>query len=142
MAETTKSQGFSAEERSAMKERARELRTAGKKADMLKDLESKIAEMPAEQRAIAQRIHELVMKTAPDLTPKTWYGQPAWADDKEQVVCFFQSADKFNTRYSTLGFTEAAKLDDGTMWPTSYAILGLTADAEKIIVALVKEAVG
>lgn len=133
--------GFSAEERAAMKERAKELKAAGKKADLLKDLEAKIAEMPADQRAIAQRIHELVMENAPHLTPKTWYGQPAWADADDKVVCFFQSADKFNTRYSTLGFSETARLDAGTMWPTSYALESLSAADEKLIAALVKKAV-
>lgn len=134
--------GFSAEEKLAMKERAKELKAAGKKADFLKDLQAKIAEMPSDQRTIAQRIHEIVMETAPGLTPKTWYGQPAWADDDGQVVCFFQSAHKFGTRYSTLGFNEASKLDDGSMWPTSYAILSLTAADEKTIAALVTKAVG
>ncbi|WP_316573492.1 iron chaperone [Nocardia canadensis] len=137
--------GFSAEERAAMKEHAQELRTAAKrgktsKADGEADLLAKIAEMAEPDRSIATRIHEIVMTTAPDLTPKTWYGQPAWAKDGK-VVCFFQAAAKFKTRYATLGFSDAATIDDGTMWPTAFGLTALTAADETRIAALVKKAV-
>ncbi len=137
--------GFSAEERAAMKEHAQELRTAAKrgktsKADGEADLLAKIAEMAEPDRSIATRIHQIVMTTAPDLTPKTWYGQPAWAKDGK-VVCFFQAAAKFKTRYATLGFSDAATIDDGTMWPTAFGLTDLTAADETRIAALVKKAV-
>ncbi|WP_382305840.1 iron chaperone [Herbiconiux sp. UC225_62] len=151
MTETTTSgekyDGFTAEEREAMKERAKELKTAArrparsKKVDGLTDLLEKIAEMPAEDRAIAERVHAVIMASGPDLEPRTWYGQPAYAKDG-QVVCFFQSASKFKTRYSTLGFNEAAKLDDGPMWPTAFALLDVTPAVEKQIAALVEKALG
>lgn len=136
---------FTVEERDAMKERNKELKAeakAGKNREAgEKDLLSKIAEMPAADQKIAQRIHEIVSETAPALSPKTWYGQPAWTLDGK-VVVFFQSAAKFNTRYSTLGFQDAAALDEGSMWPTSFAVTGLTKADEAHIAALVKKAVG
>jgi uncharacterized protein YdhG (YjbR/CyaY superfamily) len=137
--------GFTEEEREAMKERAKELKTAArrparsKKVDGLTDLLEKIAEMPDEDRALAERVHAAIMAAGPDLEPRTWYGQPAYAKDG-QVVCFFQSSSKFKTRYSTLGFNEAAKLDDGPMWATSYALTGVTDAVEKTIASLVKKA--
>ena len=136
---STKNKGFTAEEKAAMKERARELKAAGNRAAGEKDLQSKIAEMPAAERAMAKRLHELIMAAAPDLWPKTWYGMPAYAKD-DQIVCFFQPASKFKARYSTLGFNERAKLDDGNMWPTSFALIKLTAAEEAKIVKLVKKA--
>ena len=141
MAETTKSEGFSSEEREAMKERAKELRgkRAGKK-DGLTDLLEKIAEMPPADRELAEAVHRIVTTTAPELEPKTWYGSPAYARDGK-VICFFQGANKFKTRYATLGFSEEANLDDGTMWPTSYALTVITAADELAISALVKKAV-
>jgi len=141
MAETTKSEGFSSEEREAMKERAKELRgkRAGKK-DGLTDLLEKIAEMPPADRELAEAVHRIVTTTAPELEPKTWYGSPAYARDGK-VICFFQGANKFKTRYATLGFSEEANLDDGTMWPTSYALTVITAADELAISALVRKAV-
>jgi len=134
---------FSAEERAAMKERAKELREEEKrkgKADAgEKDLLAKVAEMPEPDRSIATRIHELVKENAPELLPKTWYGQPAWAKD-DKVVCFFQSAAKFNTRYATFGFQDAANLDDGSMWATSFAITSLTKADEATLAKLIKQA--
>jgi uncharacterized protein YdhG (YjbR/CyaY superfamily) len=139
-----KSKGFTAEERAAMKERARELkaearadkdRAAGERA-----LLAKIAEMPKADRTLAERVHAIVKANAPLLSPKTWYGMPAYARDGK-VVCFFQSADKFNSRYATLGFSDQANLDDRAMWPTSFALKELTAADEKRIAALVKKAV-
>jgi len=135
---------FSKEERDAMKERAKELKAEAKRAstraDGERDLLEKIAEMPADDRAIAERIHTLVSEASPDLDPKTWYGQPAWAKDGK-VIVFFQSSAKFGTRYCTLGFSEDANLDEGSMWPTSFGILSLTAADEKKITALVTKAV-
>ena len=135
---------FSKEERDAMKERAKELKAESKRSANRavgeRDLLEKIAEMPTDDRAIAEKIHELVSAAAPELDPKTWYGQPAWARDGK-VICFFQSSAKFNTRYCTLGFSEDSNLDDGSMWPTSFGILSLTAADEKTITALVKKAV-
>jgi uncharacterized protein YdhG (YjbR/CyaY superfamily) len=139
-----KAQGFTAEERAAMKERAKELKAearAGKdKAQGESDVLAKIAEMPEPDRSMASRIHEIVKAAAPDLRPKTWYGMPAYARDGK-VVCFFQSAQKFDSRYSTLGFSDAANLDDGAMWPASFALTTLTAVEEETILALVKKAV-
>lgn len=132
---------FTAEEKAAMKERAKELKSQASAAEGLADLQAKIAEMPQRDRVIANRLHEIVVKHAPNLLAKTWYGQPAYAKDGV-VVMFFQSSAKFNTRYSTLGFSDAAQLDDGSMWPSSYAITQLTPSDEKTIVALVKKAVG
>jgi uncharacterized protein YdhG (YjbR/CyaY superfamily) len=136
------SKGFTAEERAAMKERARELKAEGRggKAAGESDLLAKIAEMPKKDRAMAERIHAIVKASAPDLSPKTWYGMPAYAKEGK-VVCFFQSAQKFKSRYATLGFNDTANLDNGTMWPTSFALKELTAADEKRIAALVKQAV-
>jgi len=134
------SSGFTTEERAAMKERARELKAAAGKADGERDLLAKIAEMPEPDRAMAERLHAIITASAPSLAPKTWYGMPAYARDGK-IVCFFQSADKFKARYATLGFTDDANLDDGAMWPTSFALKQLTAAEEKKIAALVKKAV-
>jgi len=134
---------FTAEERAAMRERAQELKAAkrrGSKADGESDLLAKIAEMPPTDRAIAKRLHAIVKATAPDLSPRTWYGMPAYAKDGD-VVCFFQGAGKFKTRYSTLGFSDKANLDDGSMWPTTFALKKLTPTEEARITALVKKAV-
>ena len=130
------SKGFTAEERAAMRERAKELKGERGENDVLE----KIAEMPKPDRLIAERLHALVKATAPDLSPRTWYGMPAYAQDGK-VVCFFQSADKFKSRYATLGFSDKANLDKGDMWPTSFALKKLTATEEKKIRALVKKAV-
>jgi uncharacterized protein YdhG (YjbR/CyaY superfamily) len=132
--------GFTAEERAAMKERARELKAAKNKEEAERDVLAKIAEMPKRDRALARRIHEIVKATAPSLSPRTWYGMPAYANDDGKIVCFFKSADKFKERYATLGFNEAANLDAGAMWPTSFALKELTAKEEAKIVALVKKA--
>jgi uncharacterized protein YdhG (YjbR/CyaY superfamily) len=136
----TASAGFTAEERAAMRERAREVKAEGQKADWARDVLEKIAEMPARDRAIAERLHAIVTASAPGLTPKTWYGMPAYAKDGK-VVCFFKSADKFKTRYATFGFEEAANLDDGAMWATSFALKELTPAVEAKIRAVVKKAV-
>ncbi len=138
---TTKTKGFTAEERAAMKERAKELKAEAEKADGEKALLAKIAEMPASDRAMAKRLHAIVKASAPDLSPKTWYGMPAYADEDDKVVCFFKSADKFKSRYATLGFSDKANLDAGNMWPTDFALKKLTATEEKKIAALVKKAV-
>ena len=136
--------GFTAEERAAMKERARELKAEARanrnKADGEKDLLAKIAEMKGADRAMAKRLHAIVKASAPGLSPKTWYGMPAYAKDGK-VVCFFQSAQKFNSRYATFGFNDTANLDDGAMWPTSFALKELTDAEEATISALVKKAV-
>jgi uncharacterized protein YdhG (YjbR/CyaY superfamily) len=137
---TMASKGFTAEERAAMKERARELKASASKADGERDVLTKIAEMPKADRAMAKRLHAIVTATAPELAPKTWYGMPAYAKDGK-VVCFFQSAQKFKSRYATLGFSDRANLDDGAMWPTSFALKELTAAEEARIAALVKQAV-
>ena len=131
---------FTAEERAAMKERAKELKATKTKEEGERALLEKIAEMPKPDRVMAERLHAIVTKSAPNLSPKTWYGMPAYAKD-DQIVCFFKSADKFKSRYATLGFEEAANLDEGAMWPTSFALKRLTADDEKKIGALVKKAV-
>jgi uncharacterized protein YdhG (YjbR/CyaY superfamily) len=128
--------GFSDEEKAAMRERAREAKGKDGESDLL----AKIAEMKEPDRAMAERLHALMKDVAPDLTPKTWYGMPAYAKDG-QIVCFFQPAAKFKARYSTFGFNEKANLDDGDMWPTAYALTELTPAAEKKIAALVKKAV-
>jgi len=135
-----KDTGFTAEERAAMKERARELKAEKSKADAESDVLAKIAEMPKADRAMAERIHAIVKASAPDLTPRTWYGMPAYAKDGK-VVCFFKSASKFKSRYATFGFNDPANLDDGAMWATSFALKKLTAADEKKIGALVKKAV-
>ena len=138
---SAKSTGLTAEERAAMRETVKERKAAALGANNEKALLEKIAEMPARDRAIAKRIHEIVKATAPSLSPKTWYGMPAYAKD-EKNVCFFQSADKFKARYATFGFSDEATLDDGAMWPTSFAIKELNAAVEAKIAALVKKAVG
>jgi uncharacterized protein YdhG (YjbR/CyaY superfamily) len=135
-----KSKGFTAEERAAMKERARELKAAAGRAEGESAVLAKIAEMPEPDRAMATQVHTIVKASAPGLSPKTWYGMPAYAKEGK-VVCFFQSADKFKSRYATLGFNDAANLDEGAMWPTSFALKELTAADEKRIAALVKKAV-
>jgi uncharacterized protein YdhG (YjbR/CyaY superfamily) len=141
-----KSKGFTDDERAAMKERAQELKaeagrgTRAGKADPEGEVLAKIAEMPEADRAIAERLHALIKASAPALSPKTWYGMPAYAKDGK-VVCFFQSAHKFKSRYATIGFSDKANLDDGAMWPTSFALTELTAAEEKKIGALVKRAV-
>ena len=132
---------FTAEERAAMKERARELKAETNRAEGEKALLAKIAEMPPPDRKIAKRLHALVSETAPGLLPKTWYGMPAYANEDGKVVCYFQSADKFKSRYATFGFNDTANIDKGAMWPTSFAIKELTAGDEKKIAALVKKAV-
>jgi uncharacterized protein YdhG (YjbR/CyaY superfamily) len=137
---TKKSKGFTDEERAAMKERARELKADAAKADGESAVLAKIAEMRGRDRAMAKRLHAIVKASAPDLSPKTWYGMPAYAKDGK-VVCFFQSAEKFKARYATLGFSDQANLDKGAMWPTSFALKELTADEEAKIGALVKKAV-
>jgi len=135
-----KSNGFTAEERAAMKERARELKAAQGRADGEKAVLAKIAEMPKPDRVMAERIHAIVKASAPDLSPRTWYGMPAYAKDGK-VVCYFQDAAKFKSRYATFGFNDAANLDAGNMWPTSFALTELTAAEEKKIGTLVKKAV-
>ena len=134
-----KSEGFTAEERAAMRERAQEQKAEAQKADGERAVLAKIAEMQGSDRAMAERLHEIIKASAPALSPKTWYGMPAYAKDGK-VVCFFQSSHKFKSRYATLGFNEDANLDDGTMWPTSFALTKLTAANEKRIGALVKQA--
>jgi uncharacterized protein YdhG (YjbR/CyaY superfamily) len=130
---------FSDEERSAMKERAKELKVANTAAADVADVLAKIAEMPESDRVMAERLHALITASAPDLAPKTWYGMPAYARDGK-LICFFKSAEKFKSRYATFGFEENAKLDDGTMWATSWALTKLTAADEERIIALVKKA--
>jgi uncharacterized protein YdhG (YjbR/CyaY superfamily) len=130
---------FSDDERSAMKERAKELKAANSAAADVAEVLAKIAEMPESDRVMAERLHALITASAPDLAPKTWYGMPAYARDGK-LICFFKSAEKFKSRYATFGFEENAKLDDGTMWATSWALTKLTAADEKRIVALVKKA--
>jgi uncharacterized protein YdhG (YjbR/CyaY superfamily) len=131
---------FTAEERAAMRERARELKAAADEADGERDVLEKIAEMQDSDRAIAERVHAIVKANAPGLSARTWYGMPAYAKD-DKVVCFFRSAQKFKTRYATLGFSDKANLDDGAMWPTDFALKKLTRAEEKRITALVKAAV-
>jgi uncharacterized protein YdhG (YjbR/CyaY superfamily) len=145
---TQKSEGFTDEERAAMKERARELKAEARankkkaeKAEGESDLLAKIAEMQEPDRAMAERLHEIVKASAPELSPKTWYGMPAYADKDGKVVCFFQSAQKFSTRYATFSFSDKANLDEGAMWPTSFALKELTATEEAKIGELVKRAV-
>jgi uncharacterized protein YdhG (YjbR/CyaY superfamily) len=137
-----KSKGFTAEERAAMRERAKEQKAEAQKADGESAVLAKIAEMPEPDRAMAERLHEIVKASAPELSPKTWYGMPAYASKDGKVVCFFQSAEKFNARYATFGFSDKANLDEGAMWPTSYALKELGAAAEARIGALVKRAAG
>jgi hypothetical protein len=140
------SAGFTDEERAAMKERAQELKTAARrgpragKADGERAVLAKLAEMPEPDRAMGERLHAIIKASAPDLTPKTWYGMPAYAKDGK-VVCYFTPASKFKERYATFGFNDTANLDEGTMWPTSFALTELTAADEARIAALVKKAV-
>ena len=136
-----KSKGFSDEEKAAMKERAKELKAEAAKADGESALLAKISEMPEPDRAMAKRLHAIIKASAPALSPKTWYGMPAYADKDGKIVCFFQSAQKFNARYATFGFNDTANLDEGAMWPTSFALTKLTAAEEAKIGALVKKAV-
>ena len=142
---TTESGGFSAEERAAMKKRAAELRAEGKKgakkADGLQAVLDSVAEMAPADRALAERVHMTVTATAPELSPKTWYGMPAYADEDGKVVVFFQNSGKFNYRYSTLGFQDAANLDDGDLWPVSYALQKWSPVVEKKLAELVKAAI-
>ena len=135
-----KSKGFTDEERAAMKERALELKAEANKADGESALLAKIAEMQGSERTMAKRLHAIIKASAPALSPKTWYGMPAYAKDGK-VVCFFQSAQKFKSRYATFGFSDEANLDEGAMWPTSFALKELTAAEEAKIGALVKKAV-
>ena len=141
----TQSDGFSTEERAAIKERAAELRAEGKKgakkADGLQAVLDRIAEMAPDDRTLAERVHMTVTATAPQLSPKTWYGMPAYANGDGKVVVFFQDSGKFNYRYSTLGFQDAANLDDGDMWPVSYALQKWSPAVEKKVVELVKAAI-
>ena len=134
-------EGFSAEERAAMKERAKEVRKRSPKVDPEQELLARIAELPEDERVIAGRVHEIVRKVAPDLKPKLWYGMPSYARDGK-VVLFFQAASKFDTRYSTLGFNDLAALDEGSMWPTAYALTKLTQANEKRVADLVRRAAG
>jgi uncharacterized protein YdhG (YjbR/CyaY superfamily) len=134
----TKKEGFSAEEKAAMRARARELKA---NEDGERAVSDAIAEMSASDRAIAKRLHELVKAVAPDLTPKTWYGMPAYANKEGKVVCFYRNASKFKDRYGTFGFNDSAKLDDGSMWPVAFAVKKLTEADEKKIRALLKKAV-
>jgi uncharacterized protein YdhG (YjbR/CyaY superfamily) len=135
------SRGFTAEERAAMKERARELKAEASKADGESALLAKIAEMTARDRAMAERLHAIITASAPALSPKTWYGMPAYANKDGKVICFFRDAGKFKERYATIGFNPEANLDEGHMWPTSFALKELTAAEEAKIGALVKKAV-
>jgi uncharacterized protein YdhG (YjbR/CyaY superfamily) len=137
---TKKDKTFTAEERAAMKERAQELKAEARKADGESAVLAKIAEMPKPDRAMAERLHEVIKDSAPTLSPKTWYGMPAYAKDGK-VVCYFTAASKFKSRYATFGFNDEANLDEGAMWATSFALKELTAAEEKKIAALVKKAV-
>jgi len=143
--DTQKSEGFTDVEIAAMKARAKELKAEAranqKREDGERDLLEKIGEMSDPDKTMATRIHEIVTKAAPDLFPKTWYGMPAYANADGKVICFFQSGEKFNSRYATFGFQQDANLDDGAMWPTSFALTKLTPAVEERIVALVKKAV-
>ena len=141
MSKAPKKPGFSADEVAAMRERQRELKAEAEGADGERELLDKVAEMDASDRAMAERLHAIVKSTAPQLTARTWYGMPAYALDGK-VVCFFQSAGKFKARYATLGFSDKAKLDDGNMWPTGFALKALGAAEETAIVALLKTALG
>ncbi|MGI5522394.1 iron chaperone [Micromonospora sp. CA-259024] len=142
---TTTSDGFSPEERAAMKERASELRAEGKKgakkADGLQAVLDRIAQMEPDDRALAERVHVTVTAAAPDLSPKTWYGMPAYANADGKIVVFFQDSGKFNYRYSTLGFQDTANLDDGDLWPVAYALQKWSPEVEKKVIELVRAAV-
>ena len=136
------STGFTAEERAAMKERARELKDAKRGADGEKDVLAAISKLSQPERTLCERLHKVIRDAAPNLLPKTWYGMPAYANADEKVVVFFKPASKFKDRYLTLGFNDAAKLDDGAMWATSFALMKLTGTEEKSIRELVKKAAG
>ena len=135
------SRGFSDAEKAAMKERARELKAEAEKADGESALLAKVAEMPESDRAMARRLHAIIKASAPALLPKTWYGMPAYANKDGKIICYFTAASKFKSRYATFGFNDDANLDEGAMWPTSFALTELTAAGEKKIAALVKKAV-
>ena len=135
------SRGFTADERAAMKAHAKELKAEAARADAEEALLAAIAKMQGKDRAMAKRVHAIVMASVPELSPKTWYGMPAYANKDGKVVCFFQTAQKFNTRYATLGFNDTANLDEGAMWPVAFALKELTAAEEERIGALVKKAV-
>jgi uncharacterized protein YdhG (YjbR/CyaY superfamily) len=135
----TRSDGFTAEERAAMKERSRELKAAGKKADAEGDVLAKIAEMQGSDRVMAEQLHALIKASAPALSPRTWYGMPAYAKD-DKVLCYFKPAEKFKTRYATLGFSDKANLDQGAMWPVEFALTAWTGTEEKRIGELVRKA--
>jgi uncharacterized protein YdhG (YjbR/CyaY superfamily) len=137
---TTKNQKFTAEEKAAMRERAKELKASKDRAAAEKDVLAKIAEMQPSDRAMAKKIHAIVKKTAPELAPRTWYGMPAYSNE-DNVVCYFRPAEKFKSRYATLGFSDRANLDKGEMWPTDFALNNIAAAEEKKITALVKLAV-
>jgi uncharacterized protein YdhG (YjbR/CyaY superfamily) len=141
--DASEAESFSDDERAAMKERARELKAQarGSKVDGESAVLAKIAEMPEPDGTMARRLHEIIRANAPALAPKTWYGMPAYANQDGKVICFFQSASKFNARYATLGFSDTANLDEGAMWPTSFALTELTAAEEARIIALVQRAV-
>ena len=143
--ETKKSDGFTAEEKAAMKERAKELKAEARASKNREEGEkavfAAITQMKEPDRSMAKQLHEIITTNAPDLLPKTWYGMPAYANKDGKVVCFFQSAQKFNARYATFGFQDTANLDDGAMWPTSFALKELTPAVEERIIALVKKAV-
>lgn len=141
MGTTKKSGGFSAEEKAAMKARAKELKAAATREEGEKALLEKVAEMPESDRVMAEKIHAIVSRVAPDLLPKTWYGMPAYANEDGKVVCFFKAASKFEARYASFGFNDVAQLDDGNMWPESYAVARLDAADEAKIADLVKRAV-
>ena len=135
------STGFTAEEKAAMRERAKELKVAASRAEGERDLLEKIAALPEHDRVMAERLHSIITANAPALLPKTWYGMPAYADKGGKIVCFFQPAEKFKTRYATLGFNDSAHLDEGALWPVAFALKELTAADEAKIAALVKKAV-
>ena len=143
--ETKKSDGFTAEEKAAMKERAKELKAEARASKNREEGEkavfAAITQMKEPDRSMAKQLHEIITTNAPDLLPKTWYGMPAYANEDGKIVCFFQNAEKFNARYATFGFNDTANLDEGVMWPTAYALKELTTAEEKRIVALVKKAV-
>lgn len=141
MSKSPKKPSFSADERAAMRERQRELKAEAEGADGERELLAKVAEMDVSDRGMAERLHAIVKRTAPQLTARTWYGMPAYALDGK-VICFFQSAGKFKARYATLGFSDKAKLDDGDMWPTSFALKALGPTEEKAIIALLGKALG
>ena len=140
-AKSAKSNGFTAEERAAMRERVKEAKANQNREDGERDVLAKIADMEPSDRAMAEGVHAVMKAVAPDLAPRTWYGMPAYAHADGKVLCFFRDARKFKTRYATLGFSDRAKLDEGAMWPTDFALTQWTADVEKRIGALVKRAV-